>query len=554
MRPFSPALRSPLALPALLAWSLLSCGKGDAPEPDDGVEEAAAPAPAVAPPAPVLRRLTVSQYERSLRDLLGEGVVLPNPPEPDSTLEGLYATGASVSTISALGAQKFEEAAYNLAAQVMDDPTLREPLVPCVPAATRDDACAAQSLEALGHRAWRRPLSADELATLVAISGTAAETLGDFYDGLEFGFAGLLQSPYFLYRIELGEDDGAGGRRYTGYEMASRLSYLLWDTTPDAALLAAAASGDLVTEAGVAAQVDRLVADPRHQEGVRTFFTEMLALYELDHLSKDVETYRSYSDDVGALAKEETLMVLDDIIFTQDGDYRRLLDAEYTFVDRKLAALYNVRAPEREGFGRVELPRSGGRRGLVGQMSFLAANAHAASSSATLRGKAMRVRLLCQNIPPPPSNVDASIPEATADDPTLRDRIAVHLEDPVCAGCHNVMDPIGLGLENFDGLGMWRLTENDVTIDPSGELDGVPFTDAWELAGALADHNNVGPCLSRTLFRYAEGRAPDAGEEAHVDWLSGELARKDHRVSHLLRTLATSAAFRTAGTPEVSDD
>jgi hypothetical protein len=101
---------------------------------------------------------------------------------------------------------------------------------------------------------------------------------------------------------------------------------------------------------------------------------------------------------------------------------------------------------------------------------------------------------------------------------------------------------------------MWRLTENDVTIDPSGELDGEPFSDAWTLAGALAEHDNVGPCLSRTLFRYAEGRAPESGEEAHVDWLSGELARKDHRMSHLLRTLATSTAFRTAGALEVSDD
>jgi hypothetical protein len=204
-------------LTALFGWSLLSCGKDAEPKADRDTEEAAAPAPEVAPSAPLLRRLTVSQYERSLRDLLGEGIVLPNPPEPDSNLEGLDATGASVSTISALGAQKFEEAAYNLAAQVMDDPTLREPLVPCVPAATRDDACAAQSLEALGLRAWRRPLSADELAALVAVSGTAADTLGDFYDGLEFGFAGLRQSPYFLYRVELGEDDGAGGRRYTGY-------------------------------------------------------------------------------------------------------------------------------------------------------------------------------------------------------------------------------------------------------------------------------------------------------------------------------------------------
>lgn len=235
------------------------------------------------------------------------------------------------------------------------------------------------------------------------------------------------------------------------------------------------------------------------------------------------------------------------MVFEEDGDWRDVLTTRHTFVDRKLASIYAIPAPAREGFGEAELPADGGRRGLLGQVSFLALQAHPASTSVTRRGIFVREVLLCQDIPPPPANANTSIPEATEAAPTMRDRVAQHLADPTCASCHTVTDPIGLGLENFDGLGSWRDTENGHPIDPSGELDGGAFGGAWDLAKVVRDHPDLGPCLTRTLYQYATAQVAQDGDEALVNWHAEGFAASGHRVRFLLRDLATSPGFRKVG-------
>jgi hypothetical protein len=484
-----------------------------------------------------------------VHDVLGDGVVVPTSLEPDEAIAGLYSVGASLTSVSPRGVEQYETAAYNIAGQVMADEALRNAAISCEPAGVTDDACATEAIEALGLKLWRRPLTDGELATLVGIARDAGAILGGFDQGLEFALAAMLQSPNFVYRVELGEPDPdhAGQMRFTDYEMAARLSFFLWNTTPDDELLAAAARGELTTDEGLAAQVDRLLEDERAREGVRNFFTEMLQLADLDELNKDPLVFPYMSADLGVAAREETLLGLDHLVFEEDGDYRDIFVTTHTYVDRRLAAIYGVPAPADEGFGEIDLPEDGGRRGLLGQVAFLAGQSHPASSSVTLRGIYIREVLLCTELLPPPANLNTAIPEASEEAPTMRERVAIHLEDPMCAGCHNVMDPLGLGLENFDGLGVWREQENGFDIDPSSDLDGEPFGDPWELAEVVREHPKVGPCLAETVYRYAAGHVVENGEEDAIAWHADGFAKDKHRVRGLIRDVALGRAFRQAG-------
>ena len=217
-------------------------------------------APEVELPTPPLRRLTGAQYLNAVQDLFGDDLFVPSEIEPDQRVRGLFSVGASVASISPRGVEDFERAAYVIAAQVMEVER-RERLITCSPVATLDPDCARASLAPLARRAWRRAVSDEELDVLVALAGSSAETLGDFYAGFEFALAALLQDPAFMYRAELGEPDpdGRWDYRFSSWDMASRLSFFLWNTIPDDELLDAAERGDLTTDAGLRAQVERML-------------------------------------------------------------------------------------------------------------------------------------------------------------------------------------------------------------------------------------------------------------------------------------------------------
>ncbi len=204
-----------------------------------------------------------------------------------------------------------------------------------------------------------------------------------------------------------------------------------------------------------------MLASPKARDGLRNFVTEWLRLGSLDRLEKDAKLFTTYTPDLGPMAREETLRVFEDLVFDRDDDVRTVFTTRRTFVTPKLASMYQVPAPSPTGFAPIELPADGARRGLLGQISILALYAHpTTSSSATLRGKFVREKLLCQPIPPPPVGLNTAIPEPDAVSRTLRQRVKVHLTDAYCNGCHSQMDPIGLGLESFDGIGRFRTKEN----------------------------------------------------------------------------------------------
>jgi hypothetical protein len=504
------------------------------------------PAPTVEPGEHQLPRLTEQQLERSIHDILGDEIVVPSRLEPDAPVEGMLAIGAARTTVSPLGAERIEAASYDIAAQAMTDSAARDQLMPCLPVDARDDDCARQAIAGLGRRLWRRPLTDGELDGLVDIAGAAGAELGDFHDGLEFAIAALLQSPNFLFRVELGEPDpdDPSRLRYTDYEMASRLSFFLWNTTPDDDLLDAAERGELITSEGLRAQVDRLLESPRARDAVRAFFTDIYRLYELDNLSKDPTIFTHMSPEVGPAAREETLSLIEDMIFDEQADYRALFTTRKTYLDRRLASIYGVRAPARDGFAPTRWDDGSPRAGVLTHISLLALNSHPVASSATLRGKFVRRTLLCGTIPPPPTDVDTSIPEPSGDAVTLRDRLAEHQEVEFCASCHKSMDPIGLGLENFDALGQYRTRENGELIDASGDLDGIPFEDARTLGEAIASHPDLGPCLVKNLYRYANARLETYAERDLIAYLAEVFEYYDYRVLDLMRELVLSDGFR----------
>ena len=498
--------------------------------------------PQSTPEAASLRRLTVAQYRNSIEQIFGEDVLQPSTLEPDLPSEGLLSVGSAVTSISPVGVERYEDAAYSIAEQVMSE-SQRDELIACTPIDSTDEACAREWIETIGRKIYRRSLTEDETAALVNVHAAIGADSDSFYTEAEYALAALLQSPHFLYRTEHGD----GGTEITQTELASKLSFLLWNSPPDSQLLDAAEAGLLTEDESLQSEVDRLIADERFRRGVRNIFNEIFTLYSLDSLIKDPLIYTHANSDLGPAAREETLLGLEKLIVDDDGDFRDVFTTQNTYVDRRLAALYNIPAPSEVGFEAVTLDPDDGRRGLLGQASILAQFAHTSSSSATLRGVFIRKNLLCHEIPPPPADVDTSIPEADASAPTLRDRIASHLEEPTCATCHELTDLVGLGLENFDGIGRWRTTENDAVIDASGTLDGTPFENGWALGEAIKMHPSLGSCFAGHVYRYSMGHPINEESDDFHQWLTQGFAYEGWSFATLLRTTALSEAFRTAG-------
>lgn len=506
--------------------------------------------PPFAPAPATLHRLTRAQYHNSVTDLLGD-VDVPEDIEVDTPIYGFAAIGASQQAIAPRAAEQYEAAALDLARQVFEDQARRDAFVRCTPS-LRNDSCAREIAGSFGRRAFRRDLTADEVDRFSGLAVTIAASLSDPYKGLELMVAAILQAPQFLYRVELGEPDpdDASRRRYTSDEMASRLSYLITNTTPDDTLLEVAAQDGLRDAAGVREQAMRLLGTERARAAIRNFFGEYLKLDRLDLLNKDPARFPQMTATLGASMREEILRVVESIVFDRDVDIRTMFDTNRTFVNADLARLYNIPGV-RAADGFVEHERSGNapRAGVLTFAGFLALNAHATVTSPTLRGRFIRQFLLCQDIPPPPPDVMTTVPEpdATPEQQTLRQRLeALHLDNPSCAGCHTLMDPLGFGLESFDAIGAYRTTDNGLPVDPRGQLDGQPFSTARELSARVRDHRELPRCLTRMAYRYASGHLETAGEEAAIYEMVRAFEQSGYSFSALLVALVTSDGFRYA--------
>jgi len=554
-----------LALALLLAVVVAACGGssgggGASPPIDPPVTQPPTEPPGPVPDPPVvragpiaMRRLTELQYRATVADVLGDDVVVAGRFEPDNRASGLLAVGASSVSVTPSGFEQYDAIARGVAAQALD-PAHRTALVPCTPWGVTDDACAAAFVRGVGRRLLRRPIAEAELEPWLAVARDAGAELGDFHAGLEVTLAALLLSPEFLFRVETSEyDPDRGGERVTSLAMASRLSYFLWDTAPDDELLAAGERGELVSDAGLEAQVDRLLASPRLEDGVRTFFADVYGFDAIDQglVRKDPALFPAFSQQLMHDAAEQTLRVISDHLLGDDGDYRALFTTRQFFMTRTLGLVYRVPVPNADGWQPFVFPEDSQRAGLLTHVSLLALHSHPGRSSPTLRGKFVREAILCQDVPPPPGNIDFSMfaDDAAQNRSTARGRLEAHVASPACAGCHLLMDPLGLALEKMDGIGVERTTENGQQIDPSGNLDGETFDDAPGLGARLAAHPRLSPCLVDSLFKYALGRDPVPGERDLLAWLQERFADSGYALRPLLRHLVLSDAFRTTSGP-----
>ncbi len=494
------------------------------------------------------QRLSEAQYRQMVTDIFGADIKLGGRFEPGLRKNGLLAVGGSAVALSPSGFEQYDNMARTISAQVVDAKH-RGTSVPCKPAdaAKPDQTCATTALAKYGRLLFRRPATDKEIAGPAALAGQAAEAKGDFYAGLAFGLAELLDSPNFIFRKDVAEPDPTadGKLRLTAYSKASRLSFFLWNAGPDDELLRAAEAGELNTKSGLTKQVDRMLASPKLESGVRAFFVDFLDFDQFDSLAKDAAIYPVFSQKVAHDAQEQTLRTVTDLLVTQKGDYRDIFTSRKTFLTRNLGVVYQVPVASEKEWEAHEFPLDDPHAGVLTQLSFTELHSHPGRSSSTLRGKAVREILLCQPVPSPPANVNFTVVQDTTNPnfKTARDRLTAHRTEATCAGCHKIMDPIGLALENFDGVGQFRSAENGAAIDPSGEIDGVKFTDPASLGRALHDNPSATACLSDSLYRYAAGRDFDPGEKEWRKYLGQQFAANGYRLPDLMKTIATSSAF-----------
>ena len=488
-----------------------------------------------------LRRLTRTQYENAVRDLFGVeggyGELLD-----DDEYVGTFASN-SVTLVSQVVVERYMTTAETIATDVdlngLDD---------CNPYTSDTAVCAREFIERLAPRAYRRPL---EPAELEAYVGLYELFQGDGHrDALRVVIAALLQSPYFLYHSDYEVSGEAADGELVPldpYALASRLAFFLWNSIPDDALLEAAASGALSTTEGLTEQALRMLADPRSRAGLGDFALQWLGADHLDDVAKDPELFPDWTPERVRALQDETADFAAHVIREGDGTLSTLLSGDYTVLTPESAAHYGITLPDTWSPGDPISLEGTLRRGVLGHAGVLAAHSHYQRSSVTLRGKMIREDLLCQSLPDPPPDVDITLPEPTANQ-TTRDSVELHMSDPTCAGCHQLTDPIGFGLENFDAIGHYRELDNGNPVDATGELIGTDvdaaFTGPVELAALLRDSQAVELCATKQWFRYALGRMEEPRDACSVLDAYGSFEHSQSLRELILR-LVTSDVFRS---------
>ncbi|MCA9581105.1 MAG: DUF1592 domain-containing protein, partial [Myxococcales bacterium] len=486
-----------------------------------------------------LWRLSHTQYANTVAELLGERDGLGDDFEPQASGTG-FVNGAAVAFVSPLLAEQYRDAAELLAADAVKD---LSSLLPCEPADAADRGCVEDFVADFGRRALRRPLTSEQQELYLSLYDTFPGV-----EGVQAIVEAMLQSPYFVYRFELGSDGEWGERvRAEAHEMASQLAYLLWDSPPDARLLDAAAKGELADPANLGLEVERMLKDPRADELYWRFLAQYFGVDLVPSITKDGELFPGFDEDVRMLLLEEARRFIHHVMTEGTGRVDELLGANYTFLNERLADFYGVDGVSGDDLQRVTLPEAE-RVGIMTHAGVLSVLGNDFSGSPTLRGKFIRTKLLCGQIPEPPANVNDAI-EPPDDVSTTRDRYEAHLVRDDCRGCHAMMDPIGFGLENFDGAGRFRTEENGEPVDVSGEIKGieggsVSFEGPRELVEALLSSSELGDCVVNHFFRFAAGRMEESYDGCELEHMHDEFAKSGGDLSALVQVFVNSSAFQ----------
>ena len=533
----------------LLGAVILGCSGGLVGCPGgtpEGPGELDAVCEAQGTPAAPLRLLTRSEVDRSVQDLLGvEGSARDRLPD-DPTVHGFEGFAETV------GVSQLHADAMMRASEDVTDRIDWNLLLPC-DVTVGGAPCAEAFLDEFGRRAFRRPLRGDERGIFTNLYEEVAAEQG-FTAGVASLVQAILQSPQFLYRIEIGDPESSGPIvPLTSYELATRLASLLWASTPDEALLSAAADGSLLEPGGIEEHVDRMLEDRRAREVVGRFVEQWTGITGLERAVKDPLAFPSWSPDLAADLREETRRFAADVVFDGDGTLDALLTSSHTVANLTVADHYGTLGPIAEAeWERLELPPSQ-RAGLLTHPSLMASAAHSNQTSPVHRGLFIFEQLFCGVQPEPPGDLDITLPPLD-DSISTRERFARHTQDPLCADCHSFMDPIGFGFENYDAVGVWRDVEDGgIPVDSSGLLtyssQQGSFTGAVELAMKVAAAPEVDACFVTQWFRSSWGRDVTDSDNCTTQLLAE--AFEDGDVLELLRAIPTTPSFqsRPAVTP-----
>jgi hypothetical protein len=502
------------------------------------------------PVASRVLRLSYPDYDRTLTALLQQTVsVSGNFPAEQPNLGPYEDLGAR--RVNEQLHNEFVRAAETLAAQLVSDSTAFGRVVGCTAAGAQ---CRDSFIDSFGQRAFRRPLSDTEKTRYRALFDRGPELVqsGDaLKDGVRLVVQAMLQSPKFLYRVEVGEGTSDGqGVPLTDYEVATRLSYLFWGTLPDAELFQAAGSGQLSTAAGIAAQAKRLAASPTVVQRVLDFHERWLQVEDVRSVSKDATQFPQFTPALIAAMTEETRRFVEEVTLTQNGAVRALLTAPIGFVNDDLARVYGLSGSFGPELRRVEFDGSTERLGLLTQGTFLSSHSSASNrTSPILRGVFVLRRLACQDVQPPPPGAEMQEPAQPPAQPlrTTREYFTWKTSMTQCAGCHTRINPVGFAFEKFDSIGQFRTVEGDVAVDASGTLalpdSNLAFDGARQLVTELAGLPSVRACYAKNWLQYAYSRSETPLDLRTLALAARELARNDYGVRDLMVALTQSSAF-----------
>jgi hypothetical protein len=506
----------------------------------------------------VLRRLTHSQYNNTVRDLLKDNSDPAGRFPPEDYVNGFKNQYEALS-VSPILADAYSRAAERLAANAFRRGDSRG-LIPCKPASEDDPACRTKFIETFGRRAYRRPLEPQELALLAGIF-KGEKT---FLLGAQAVIETVLQSPTFLFWLE-----ETPNPKWKPYAKASRLSYFVWNTAPDDALLDSAAHGELNTAEGTERIARHMQDDARARDGVDEFVAEWLRFDRVMTASRERRLYPLFSRELAKSMTEEARRFIGDLVWT-NRNFMEAFTARHSFINSDLAAVYKTAPPARD-FDRVEFSPESERAGLLGQALFLTLSSKPDETAPTGRGLFVREQFLCQQVPPPPPGVDTNLPPIEETKPiTNRQRLAMHANNPMCAGCHNLTDPIGFGFEKFDAIGMRReklkllfypnLTgvaarrakpkEIELELDTKGFVAGIQgseFQSPRELGELLAKTPQCQECMVKLVFRYMAGRLDTPADRPVLNRALEAFRKSDFHFQELVVALIKAREFPDTG-------
>jgi hypothetical protein len=500
-----------------------------------------------------LRRLSSKEYLNTLADLF-PNVTVELPDLPTEAPVDSFDNDARALGPSDVYASRWEEIAFRHMAAVTATPTALAAFLPCASAASdvaAEQACGAELVAAFGPKTHRRPLTAEETARYRALFDAQLAAI-DFEAAVQLTGMALLQSPAFLYRVEPARGAVADGTApLDPYEMASRLSYFLWQRMPDQALLDAAARGELTDPASIEMQARRMLEDPRARAATVDFHRQWLFFDRIlaeEHAERVDDLFPDWNAATQSAAYEELLRFTGRAVFEGPGTLAQLFLSRETEVNGPLAAIYGVDGPNgADEWQAVSLPANE-RAGFLTKVGFLAAHSHGANGSPPLRGSYIMQRIFCLPVDPPPPGTDTTPPDPTGSALTNREQFEERTSPADCRGCHAMLNPFGFALEHYDAVGGYRATDNGQPVDAIVELVDTDVTGqvngGIELSEKLAASQQVADCAVSRWFRYARGRGVENADACAVQRAKSAFAASGGNIVDFMVSLATSEEFR----------